>query len=213
MEDRAGTDSGATRRAVSGRSNGRVAALCSGLVIAMLGLAYAAVPLYRMFCQATGFAGTPMRAEKAPDHVLDRLVTVRFDRTIGPGLSWTVEPVVNTMTVRLGEPALAFYRASNTTDHPVRGVASFNVTPDQAGAFFNKMECFCFKEQELAPGETVEMPVSFFVDPAMLADRDGRYIEDITLSYTFHPLDDRKGSSDKAASVSAPPKANTGKGS
>ncbi len=185
---------GETAKRTSAPSHGRVATACVGVAVLMLGLAYASVPLYRLFCQMTGFAGTTQRATKAPGQVLDRIVTVRFDRSIGSGLGWTVEPLVHTMDVRLGETALAFYRATNTTGHAVRGTSTFNVTPDQAGGFFNKIECFCFKEQELQAGETLDMPVSFFVDPAMATDRDGRYITHITLSYTFYPVEGKGGS-------------------
>lgn len=207
------TESGKTDgSAVQGRrsSHSRVAMTCAGIALGMLGLAFASVPLYRLFCQVTGFAGTPQRAAKASDVIVDRTVTVRFDRSVGNGLAWTVEPVVRTMDVRLGETALAFYRATNTTDHTVRGTSTFNVTPDQAGAFFNKIECFCFTEQELKPGESVEMPVSFFVDPAMAADRDGRHISHITLSYSFYPVAEKAAA---APPVVAPAATIGGKGS
>jgi cytochrome c oxidase assembly protein subunit 11 len=166
----------------------RVALMCAAIVVGMGGLAWASVPLYRLFCQVTGFGGTTMKAAKPSDRVLDRTITVRFDRNIGPGLAWTVEPLVNTMDVRIGETALAFYRATNISDRPVVGTSSFNVTPEQAGGFFNKLECFCFTEQTLAPGESIDMPVSFFVDPAIVDDRDGRSIAQITLSYTFYQV-------------------------
>jgi cytochrome c oxidase assembly protein subunit 11 len=171
------------------RSDRRVALWCTGAAIGMLALSFAAVPLYRMFCQVTGFGGTTQRAVAAPSTVLDHIVTVRFDANVAPGLGWRFEPVERTINVRLGENVLVFYRASNTSDRTLTGTASFNVTPDAAGAYFNKLECFCFKEQTLAPGETIEMPVSFFVDPAMLESKDARRISHITLSYTFHPTE------------------------
>jgi len=172
--------------------NTRVALLCAAFAVGMVGLAYAAVPLYRMFCQATGFAGTPQRAEAASKTVIDRQVSVRFDATVGPGLSWDVVPVVATMDMKIGENGLAFYRVTNRSDRTIVGTAAFNVTPDQAGPFFNKVECFCFTEQWLEPGETAELPVSFFVDPAIEKDVDGSQIRDITLSYTFYPVDKPK---------------------
>ena len=168
--------------------NRRVALLCAAFAVAMVGAAYAAVPLYRLFCQATGFAGTPQRAERPSTEIAERIVTVRFDATVGPGLSWDFIPVETQVTARLGENVLAFYRVKNRSDRPTVGTSTFNVTPDQAGAFFNKVECFCFTEQRLEPGETAELPVSFFVDPAMAKDLDGTKIRDITLSYTFYPV-------------------------
>jgi cytochrome c oxidase assembly protein subunit 11 len=167
----------------------RVALVCAAFVVAMVGLAYAAVPLYRLFCQATGFAGTTQRAERPSSQIGDRIITVRFDANVGPGLNWDFVPVVPTLDVRVGENMLAFYRVTNRSRKAVVGTATFNVTPDQAGAFFNKIECFCFTEQRVEPGETVEMPVSFFVDPAIVRDKDGSWIRNITLSYTFYPVD------------------------
>lgn len=174
------------------RRNTRVAVTCALFAVGMIGLAYASVPLYRLFCQVTGFGGTTQRAERPSTEVLDRIVTVRFDANVGPGLSWEFQPVVPTMDVRIGENALAFYRATNRSDQPLVGTATFNVTPDQVGAFFNKIECFCFTEQRLEPGQSVEMPVSFFVDPAIVKDLDGAKVRNITLSYTFFPVDKPK---------------------
>jgi cytochrome c oxidase assembly protein subunit 11 len=151
-------------------------------------LSFAAVPLYRMFCQVTGFGGTTQRAEKAPDVVLDRMVTIRFDANVVPGMAWSFEPEQRTMRVKVGENVLAFYKASNTSEGAITGTASFNVSPDIAGSYFSKIECFCFKEQTLAAGETVEMPVSFFVDPKIAGDRDADAVQEITLSYTFYPV-------------------------
>ncbi len=172
---------------VTKRSDKLVALSCGVAVGGMLCLSYAAVPLYRMFCQVTGFGGTTQRAEKAPDVVLDRQVTVRFDANVVPGMPWKFEPVVNTMSVKIGESSLAFYRATNTAHAAVTGTAAFNVSPDATGKFFSKIECFCFKEQTLQAGETVELPVSFFIDPSIEADRDARGTKEITLSYTFYP--------------------------
>ena len=184
----------------TGTPNGRVALACVGLVAAMLGLAWASVPLYRLFCQVTGFGGTTMRAAKPSTEVLERTVTVRFDANVGPGLSWDFAALEPTKVVRLGENAMVSYRATNRSDRPVVGTATFNVTPDQSGAFFNKLECFCFTEQRLEPGQSIDMPVSFFVDPAMAKDRDGAAIRYITLSYTFFRHPDDRGSLTTSAS-------------
>ncbi len=186
------------------RSHLRVAAVCAGVAAGMLGLAFASVPLYRLFCQVTGFGGTTQRVDKPSTEILERRVTVRFDANVGPGLSWDFQPVVATMDVRIGENSLAFYRATNRSSKPVIGTATFNVTPDQVGSFFNKIECFCFTEQRLEPGETVEMPVSFFIDPAIVKDIDGAKVRNITLSYTFFPVD--KPRSAKSEQDSAPVK-------
>ena len=177
----------------------RVALVCAAVVAAMLGLAYASVPLYRLFCQVTGFAGTTQRAERAPSQILDRVVTVRFDGNVGPGLDWDFAPRATTVKVRLGETAMMSYRATNRSDRPIVGTSTFNVSPDQAGAFFNKLECFCFTEQRLEPGQSIDMPVSFFVDPAMATDTDGAHIDLITLSYTFYAVQtpQKVGASDK----------------
>jgi cytochrome c oxidase assembly protein subunit 11 len=176
-------------KALEARRNLRVAALCAVVGFAMVGLAFASVPLYRLFCQVTGFGGTTQRAERPSTETLDRRIAIRFDANVGPGLSWDFQPVVPTMEVRIGENALAFYRATNRSDRAVVGTATFNVTPDQVGAYFNKIACFCFTEQRLEPGQSVEMPVSFFIDPAIVKDLDGRHVRNITLSYTFFPVD------------------------
>ena len=168
--------------------NRRVAVRCAAVGVGMLGLAYASVPLYRIFCQATGYAGTTQRAAAPSTRILDASLEVRFDATVAPGLGWTFEPVERIMRVRIGETALAHYRATNTTDRTLTGTATYNVTPDQAGIFFNKLACFCFTEQTLAPGQSVDMPVSFFVDPALAADPTASAFSTITLSYTFYPV-------------------------
>jgi cytochrome c oxidase assembly protein subunit 11 len=170
----------------------RVAAMCAGSVLLMLGAAYAAVPLYKLYCQVTGFGGTTQRAEKASSTVLDRTIRVRFDSNVSKDLPWRFEPVQRTMDVKLGENALAFYRATNDAKHDVKGTAMFNVSPDVAGVHFNKIECFCFTEQTLEPGQSVDMPVSFYVDPKLASDRDARHLSEITLSYTFFPADTAK---------------------
>lgn len=175
---------------------------CVTALLAMGAMTWAAVPLYRLFCQVTGYGGTPQRAEKAPDTVLDRTITVRFDATVAPGLNWRFEPVQRTLDLKIGESVLAFYRAHNASDVPVKGTATFNVSPDAAGAYFAKVECFCFKEQTLAAGQSVDMPVSFFIDPSIMDDRDASRIREITLSYTFYPL--AGGGADAAAKPEAP---------
>jgi cytochrome c oxidase assembly protein subunit 11 len=162
----------------------------TGVVAGMLGLSYAAVPLYRIFCQVTGFGGTTQVATEAPHEVLDRTVTVRFNADIAPGLAWSFEPAQRDMTVKIGETGLAFYRARNLTDRPITGMATFNVTPDKTGQYFNKIACFCFEQQRLEPGQVVDMPVSFFIDPKLAKDRGMNDVTNITLSYTFFPADD-----------------------
>jgi cytochrome c oxidase assembly protein subunit 11 len=157
-----------------------------GLVAGMVGLSFASVPLYRVFCQVTGYGGVPQRAEKAPGEVLDRTVTIRFDGNVDRSLPWTFAPVQQTMDVKIGETALAFFKASNNSSVPVSGRAIFNVSPELAGRYFTKIECFCFKQQTLAAGQTVDMPVTFFVDPKFVDDEDTKDISEITLSYTFY---------------------------
>jgi len=159
------------------------------VVILMGGLAWASVPFYDWFCRVTGFGGTPGQVAGAEGEVLDQTIKVRFDGSLNEDMPWEFKPVVNEMELRIGETGLAFYEAYNPTDHPVAGQASYNVTPYAAGAFFEKIECFCFTEQVLAPGERVQMPVSFFVDPEIVEDRDGKYVHTITLPYTFYEID------------------------
>ena len=165
-----------------------IAGMCAGVAGLILAAAFAAVPLYRLFCQTTGYAGTTQRASKPATDVLQRTITVRFDANVGPGLAWRFEPVQRTMVVRIGETALGVYRATNTSHLETTGTATYNVSPDQAGIFFNKLACFCFTEQTLAAGQTVNMPVSFFVDPAMVNSKDAGGLAEITLSYTFYPV-------------------------
>ncbi len=169
---------------------GLVALSLAGLVAMMVGLSFAAVPLYRMFCQVTGYGGTTQVAETAPDEALDRTITIRFDANVDKALPWVFAPDVRTMDVRIGESALTFFRAHNETDKPVTGTAGFNVAPASAGKYFAKVECFCFQEQTLAAGQSIEMPVTFFVDPKIVEDESTKNIEEITLSYTFYRNDD-----------------------
>ncbi|WP_170441516.1 cytochrome c oxidase assembly protein [Ruegeria arenilitoris] len=160
-----------------------------GLVVLMGSLAWAAVPFYDWFCRVTGFGGTTGVAEATPDDVLDRVVTVRFDASKAKDMPWEFKPVEREMKVRIGETGLAFFEAYNPTDKPVAGQASYNVTPYSAGGYFQKIACFCFEEQVLEPGERVEMPVTFFVDPEMVEDPEAQYVHTITLSYTFYEID------------------------
>jgi cytochrome c oxidase assembly protein subunit 11 len=164
----------------------RTALQLAGVGVTMLSLSFAAVPFYDWFCRVTGYGGTTATAAAAPGTVLDQTVTVRFDASKAAGMPWDFVPAQREMTVRLGEVGLAFYRASNPSAHPVAGTASFNVTPDSAGGYFTKIDCFCFQMQVLQPGESVEMPVTFYVDPDILRDPEGRFAHTITLSYTFH---------------------------
>jgi cytochrome c oxidase assembly protein subunit 11 len=167
--------------------NKRVATMAAGLVVAMVGLAYASVPLYRLFCQVTGFGGTTQVAEASQASATTTDISIRFDANVSSALGWNFGPKQNTMTVKIGEPSMAYYTASNMTGDTLTGTAMFNVTPPEAGIFFNKIECFCFTEQTLKPGETVDMPVQFFVDAALLEDADTKNIREITLSYSFYP--------------------------
>ncbi|WP_207458588.1 cytochrome c oxidase assembly protein [Azospirillum sp. SYSU D00513] len=191
------------------RRNRMVMVSLFGIVAGMVGLAYASVPLYNLFCQVTGFGGTTQRAEAGAERVVDRKVTVRFNADVNNKLPWAFRPEQKEVALKLGETGLAAYRAENRSDKPTVGTATYNVTPDKAGKYFNKIECFCFTEQVLQPGQSVDMPVAFFVDPAMAEDPAMEDVTTITLSYTFfRALDadavlaqqaNQQGSSDKAA--------------
>ena len=173
------------------RSNKRTTALMlSVLVAGMVGLSFASVPLYRLFCEVTGYGGTPKTtAVAAPAGVVDRLVTVRFDANVNRELPWRFRPEERQVTVNLGEERLTHYEAVNLSDRPVTGTATFSVTPYKAAQYFAKIECFCFTEQRLEPGQSVSMPVIFYVDPVMLEDRNAQDVTVITLSYTFFPIE------------------------
>lgn len=172
------------------RANLRVVSICLGLVVGMAGLAYAAVPLYQIFCQVTGYGGTTQRSELLADvKVLDRSVTVRFDANTSRDLNWEFAPVERQVSVKLGEQKQIAFVARNLSDKPVTGTATFNVTPQHVGAYFNKIECFCFTETTLQPGEKIDMPVIFFIDPDLDEEEAMRNLETITLSYTFFPDD------------------------
>jgi cytochrome c oxidase assembly protein subunit 11 len=177
------------------------------LPLAMLGLSYAAVPLYDLFCRVTGYGGTTQIAEQLSDQVMDREVTVRFDANTSRGLDWTFRPAEARVSLKVGENRLVFYEATNRSDRPLSGTATFNVTPEEVGIYFNKVECFCFIKQTLEPGQRVDMPVSFFIDPAILDDPIAGSIADITLSYTFFPTGSETGEPDTGPRASARPEA------
>jgi cytochrome c oxidase assembly protein subunit 11 len=172
--------------------NNAVFGSCLALVVGMVGLSYAAVPLYDLFCRATGYGGTPQRADAAPNTISDRVITVRFDTNTDAALPWSFQPEQRAVQVKVGENRLVFFRAVNTSDRSIVGHATFNVVPDRAGRYFSKIQCFCFTEQRLDAGQSIEMPVSFFIAPEILDDRDGDHIHEITLSYTFYPATNQK---------------------
>jgi len=174
---------------------------CFAVTVAMVGASYAAVPLYYIFCRATGYAGTPNRASAAPGVIIDRTMTVRFDSNVDPKLPWSFYPEQRTVQVHVGESRLVFFRAVNNSKTAITGHASFNVQPDQAARYFTKIQCFCFTEQRLAAGESVEMPVSFFVSPKIMKDRGDDSVSEITLSYTFYPSTTQTTDGNKTAAV------------
>ena len=183
------TTESAVEQAYNQRSNRIVAISCVSFFVAMIGMAYAAVPLYQMFCQVTGYGGTTQRVEQMSDTILDQTVKVRFDANVSGGLPWDFKPVQREVTVRIGETTIINYEAKNISDRPASGRATFNVSPDLTGSYFNKVQCFCFTDTTLAAGETMEMPVMFFVDPDIVKEKDLKGLTTITLSYTFFPLD------------------------
>lgn len=198
--------------ATSGQNrNRRVGLYALAGALLMLGMGFAAVPLYRIFCQVTGFGGTTQRASEAEAgtvQVSAQTISVRFDSNIAPDLPWHFAPSQVTQEMKIGERRIAFYTSENLSKEPVTGVASFNVEPEAAGIYFKKIHCFCFNQQTLQPGQKVEMPVQYFVDPAILDDPDTKNIRQITLSYTFHKSADQtaaKASGGKAASKALDP--------
>jgi cytochrome c oxidase assembly protein subunit 11 len=170
------------------QNNRRTALIMAVIVAAMVGLPFASSPLYRAFCAATGFNGTTQRAERAPGAVPGQ-ITIRFDANIQPGLPWRFEPVQNTVNIAPGARTQIFYRAQNLSARAWTGQAVYNVTPDAVGKYFKKIQCFCFTEQTLKAGEDVRMPVIFFVDPQLRKDPDTKDVHEITLSYTFYPVE------------------------
>jgi cytochrome c oxidase assembly protein subunit 11 len=181
--------------------SGRTAGGLALVALVMVSLPFAAVPFYRWFCQVTGYGGTTSVSDVAPSDISDQSVTVRFDASLDRDMPWTFRPQQVEMRLRIGETGLAFYEAHNPTSRPIAGQATYNVTPDLAGGYFTKIACFCFEEQVLQPGETVVMPVSFYVDPAILQDREAGLIREITLSYTFYeiPLPEAQAALEPAA--------------
>lgn len=176
------------------RRNRRVGMAALIFALGMLGLGYASVPLYRLFCQVTGFAGTTQRASEAKAATVKattQTISIRFDANVERGMPWTFYPEHVTDTVAIGARDLAIFIARNNSDKPITGVATFNVEPDYTGKYFNKIQCFCFSEQTLKPGQEVRMPVIYYVDPAILKDEDASKVEQITLSYTFHVAKDQ----------------------
>lgn len=174
--------------------NARTGLYLFGLAAAMVGLGFAAVPLYDLFCRTTGFAGTTMRISEEQAAGIQaaqgNMISVRFDSNVSSALPWSFRPEQSRETVTIGARDMMIFVAKNLSDRPITGTATFNVTPSQAGAFFTKVQCFCFTEQTLQPGEEVRMPVVYYVDPKILDDPDGRNVREITLSYTFFPVDE-----------------------
>ena len=188
------------------RSARFIALLCAGMVVTMTGAAFAAVPLYRLFCQVTGFNGTTMLAEKAPDRTLDREILVRFDTNVrGLPMQFKAEQV--SQRLKIGETGIAYFDVTNTSDKPIQARASYNVVPEQTGAYFQKLQCFCFDDQTIAAGATMQFPMQYFIAPEMVEDREVDGVREITLSYTFYPVQD-----DRQASLSASGGGGTGAG-
>jgi cytochrome c oxidase assembly protein subunit 11 len=179
------TDTGPPRRP---RRDTTIALACAAFVAAMVGAAYAAVPFYNWFCRTTGFGGTTQVSRQAPGQVLDRTVTVRFDGNVAGGLPWRFVPETTAITVRIGEPHTVYYKVTNESARETVGQASYNVTPPTVGAYFSKLNCFCFTEQRMKPGETRDMAVVFYIEPAIAKDSDQDTLNTITLSYTFFPV-------------------------
>ena len=184
------------------KCNRRVGAICLAVFAGMVGAAYASVPLYKAFCQATGYDGTVRKAEAAPTEVLGKTLNIRFDANVRD-LPWDFTALQTTQTVKIGETKVALFRVTNRSDKPITGRAVFNVTPEQAGAYFEKLSCFCFTDQTIQAGQTVEMPVLYFVDPKYAEDSDTKGKGEVTLSYTFYPAVDAKPA--KRAEAAPPP--------
>ena len=174
------------------RVNRVIAGVCLAFIGGMVGAAYASVPLYKLFCQVTGYGGTTQRVEQYSDKVLDRTITVRFDTNISGGIPWQFAPVQRDITMKIGETVQVKFQATNLFDRPSAGRATFNVSPEMAGAYFNKMECFCFTDTTLKPGEALDMPVLFYIDPDIVTVPELKDLKTITLSYTFFPIDPPK---------------------
>jgi cytochrome c oxidase assembly protein subunit 11 len=191
----------------SRRRNARTGVVLTGIVAGMIGLSFASVPLYRLFCQVTGYGGTTQIAAAAPGAVTERVIKVRFNADTAPGLPWSFKPVQREIALKIGESGLAYYRARNLAAEAVTGISTFNVTPLKAGRYFSKVQCFCFDEQRLEAGQELDMAVTFFVDPEILSDRNLDEVKTITLSYTFFraPGDAETGAEQANADASAAP--------
>lgn len=186
------------------RSNRTVAMVCVAVLGSMLGMSYAAVPLYDMFCRVTGYGGRTQQTTQYSQTILDKTINVRFDANVAAGLPWQFRPVEREVTLKIGETTQVAYEAKNVFSRPTKGRASFNVTPPLAGAYFMKMECFCFTDTELAPGETMDMPVVFYIDPAIVDLPEMKDIHTITLSYTFFSIDKDESKHSAANGKAAP---------
>jgi cytochrome c oxidase assembly protein subunit 11 len=165
----------------------RTALICAGVVMGMTGLSFAAVPLYNMFCQATGFGGTPKIGVAATGQILDRSMAIRFDANVAPGLGWTFEPESPEISLRVGETKTVFYKITNRSSRASTGIATYNIAPENGAAYFVKIQCFCFTEHTLQPGESLEAPVVFYIDPEIAGNRDLNGLNAMTLSYTYFP--------------------------
>ncbi len=189
------------------RRNARTGVVLTGIVAGMVGLSFASVPLYRLFCQVTGYGGTTQIAAAAPGAVSERVIKVRFNADTAPDLPWSFKPVQREIALKVGESGLAYYRARNLATEAVTGTSTFNVTPLKAGRYFSKVQCFCFDEQRLEAGQELDMAVTFFVDPEILSDRNLDEVKTITLSYTFFraPGDAETGAEQANADASAAP--------
>lgn len=174
---------------MSAGANNKIAYGLLGVAAFMLSMSFAAVPLYNWFCKVTGYGGETQTSAEASDTILDQTITIRFDASLDRHMPWSFKPVENQMEIRIGETGLAFYEAHNPTDRVIAGTASYNVAPFSAGSYFTKIDCFCFEMQVLQPGETVMMPVTFYVDPEIVDDIEAKHVNRITLSYTFHETD------------------------
>jgi cytochrome c oxidase assembly protein subunit 11 len=202
-------------RRSAGRRNGLVMGALAGLVFGMIGLSFAAVPLYRVFCQATGFGGTTQRAAQAAQHTLERRIEIRFNTDVNAELPWTFKPNQRGVTLKVGETGMATFHAHNDSSEPVVGTAVYNVTPEKAGLYFDKIQCFCFTQQLLKPGEDADLPVAFFIDPAIAQDRNLDDVQVITLSYTFYKaksqaFDKAIGSEQRETAAKTPAAASSG---
>jgi len=191
------------------KRNRRVGVICAATFAAMVGAAYASVPLYKAFCQVTGYDGTVRKAEAAPTEVLGKTLDIRFDANVRD-LPWDFQALQTSQTVKIGETKVALFRVTNRSDKPITGRAVFNVTPEQAGAYFEKLSCFCFTDQTIQAGQTVEMPVLYFVDPKYADDPDTKGKGQVTLSYTFYPAVDAKPATTTAKASAAKPASGLG---